>query len=111
MGETGLQMFCPYITNVSFMRNQCLLGTSFIRACSVSSGVFVSTSPSRFDMRCTCMSTGIAGFSNAYTSTQLAVLRPTPGIPTSLSMSSGTTPPYSESTIFATSTILLALTR
>jgi len=106
-----LHMFCPYITNVSFMRSQYLLGTESSRACSVSSGVFVSTSPSLFDMRCTCTSTGMAGRSNAYTSTQLAVLRPTPGSLTSSSMSSGTSPPYCCWIICATSMILLDFTR
>ena len=56
------------------------------------------------------MSTGIAGFSYAYTSTQLAVFLPTPGNSTNFSRSSGTVPLYFVSMIFATSMIRFALT-
>jgi len=92
IGEIGLQMFWPYITKVLFMGSQYFLGTFFLNSISVSSSVFVSTKPSLLEIRWTWVSTGIAGFSNAYTRTQLAVFQPTPGISTSLSMSAGTFP-------------------
>jgi hypothetical protein len=105
IGEIGLQMFCPYITKVLFMSSQNFLGIVFLNSISVSSGIFVLTSPSRLEIRCTWVSTGIAGCSNAYTRTQFAVFLPTPGISTSLSMSDGTFPPYLEMSSFATSII------
>jgi len=76
----------------------------------VSSGVFVLTKPNLFEILCTCMSTGIAGFSNAYTKTQFAVFLPTPGNSSSSSIDDGTFPLYFELIIHATSIILLALT-
>lgn len=60
---------------------------------SVSSGVRVRTTPSRFAIRWTCVSTGIAGIPYPNTSTQFAVLGPTPWREVSSSNVRGTTPP------------------
>ena len=103
-------MFCPYITNVSLISNQNFFEIFCINSCSVSSGVFVFTNPSLLEILWTCMSTGIAGFSKAYTKTQFAVFLPTPGRLTSVSKSSGTLPWNLVWIIFSTSIIRFALT-
>jgi hypothetical protein len=59
---------------------------------SVSSGVRVRTTPRRFAIRWTWVSTGIAGIPYPNTSTQFAVLGPTPWRDVSSSNERGTTP-------------------
>ena len=89
---------------------QNFFGIFFINSSSVSSGVFVFTKPSLFEILCTCISTGIAGLSYAYTKTQFAVFLPTPGNLSSSSMDDGTLPLYFELIIEATLIIRLAFT-
>ena len=69
-------------------------------ACSVSSGSVVFTQPSRFEMRCTCVSTQMfCRLLKPRISTRFAVLRPTPGSITSSSIVDGTLPPNRETSI------------
>ncbi len=60
-GPIGRQRFCPCCTSSGFSGIQYSRGTTFESAISVSSGVRVRTTPRRFAIRCTCVSTGIAG--------------------------------------------------
>ena len=68
-------------------------GSTFASALSVFSGVGAATSPSRLEMRCTWVSTQIAGIPKPSPSTRLAVLRPTPGSSRSAASDGGTSPP------------------
>lgn len=70
-------------------------GVIAIRAYSVSSGSLVLTSPMRFEIRWTCVSTHTDGMPMAYERTQAAVLRPTIGREVSSSVSLGTRHPNS----------------
>ena len=80
-------------------------------AASVSSGVRVRTTPSRFAIRCTWVSTGIPGNPKPKTSTQLAVFGPTPGSVVRASSVRGTSPPYRSRSSRAAARIVRAFVR
>ena len=61
-------------------------------------------------MRCTCVSTGIAGIPYPKTRTQLAVFGPTPGSDVSSSNDRGTSPPNRSRRARAQARIVRALT-
>jgi len=92
------------LTGIQYFRS-----TVRARARSVSSGVFVLTTPSRFAMRWTWVSTGIAGMPYPNTRTQFAVLGPTPRRDVSSANVRGTSPPNRSRTSRATSRITRAL--
>lgn len=75
------------------MSDQRSSGVMSMSANSVSSGVFVSTSPMRLAILCTWVSTHTDGMPMAYDLTHAAVLRPTIGSFIISSVSSGTLPP------------------
>ena len=77
-------------------------GSTRASASSVASGARVSTQPRRLQMRCTWVSTQMAGMPNDRPSTRLAVLRPTPGRRNSAASESGTAHPWSRTRISAT---------
>ena len=89
---TGLQRSCPNATIIELILVQYLMGNILLKAFSVASGALVFTHPQIFMMRCTWVSTHMAGLPNATAKTRLAVLRPTPGSFNSSSSSSGTLP-------------------
>lgn len=91
-GEIGRQRFCPCWTSKGFTGIQYRSSITSRSLRSVSSGVRVRTAPSRFAIRWTWVSTGIAGMPYPNTSTQLAVFGPTPFIEVSSSIVRGTTP-------------------
>ena len=81
-------------------------------ACSVSSGVLVCTQPSRFEMRCTWISTQMfLSLLKARIITRLAVFRPTPGSVIISSSVRGTRPLNLLTIIFAASFTNTALLR
>src|SRR5215471_4950671 len=93
LGYTGRQTFWPHVTRYRLMIGHQRGGVDLYRACSVSSGVVVFTHPSRFEIRCTCVSTQIFfTLLNARISTRLAVFLPTPGNVSRFSIVSGTRP-------------------
>src|ERR687883_1325653 len=109
-GLIGRQMFCPYMTKVSFTLVHRRLLIILFNSSSVCSADLVLTSPSLFEILWTCTSTGIAGLLKAYTSTQLAVFLPTPGSSSRLPISLGTCPPNLLTSICETCLMRWALT-
>ncbi len=85
-------MFWPCWTSKGLTGIQYFGSTFAVRSRSVCSGVRVRTTPSRFAIRWTWVSTGIAGIPYPKTRTQFAVFGPTPGIDVSSSNVRGTVP-------------------
>ena len=81
------------------------------RTCSTLTGSVSSVRPSRLDRRCTWVSTGRPGRSNATLRSTLAVLRPTPGNVTRSSIREGTTPSNRSTTAVAMPMRLRVLAR
>jgi len=86
-------------------------GSTARRRSSVFSGERVRTTPSRFEIRCTWVSTGIAGMPYPNTSTQFAVFAPTHGSEVSSSNRCGTDPPNRVRISLAHARIARALVR
>lgn len=91
-GRCGVQTVWPCETRIGFHVFQYLRGSTFLRAFSVCSGVFVLTSPSLLLILWTWISTHIASLSNTSASIRLATFRPTPGREQRSSNVSGTCP-------------------
>src|SRR5438094_9784112 len=105
-------MLCPHVTRYRLMYGHQRAGVDLYTARSVSSGVRVRTHPSRFEMRCTCVSTQIfLRLLNDRISTRLAVLRPTPGKVSSSAMVDGTQPAKRSTSIRQVFLTYLALWR
>src|SRR4051812_37974143 len=92
-GKLGRQTFWPQVTRYRLMWGHHSRSVAAYSARSVSSGVFVFTHPSRFEMRWTCVSTQMfCRLRNDRMSTRFAVFRPTPGNRRSSSIVLGTLP-------------------
>ena len=95
-GYTGRHTFWPHVTRYKLMYGHQRGSVALYNACSVSSGVFVFTQPSRFAMRWTCVSTQMFFWlSYARIRTRFAVFRPTPGSVRSYYIVEGVLPPKS----------------